>query len=432
MADQELHRSGSGVPVRGGRRSAGRRRARESALLRRAGAEFTHRDGLCSFEVLVEDYGIDDPAVKRLARIVHGADIPEDRDVTPQSRGLLAVAEGFHLLELGDHRQLELSLPVYDALYAWCKAEVGAVANDMSLVRTGFVPIPRGAKPGFDHADVHVASSLMYVAHTGANRVDVLDCKTQTHRRSLDDLPGVAGVLVDAEHDLLFTTDRGASRVSVFRCSDEELLGQVGVGPHPNGLAYDRRRRRLYAFNLGEPLGEGCTVSVVDLGQMRVSAELELRGRPRWALYDPERDRIYANIREPAEIAVIDAERIRGRRGISRSERRAPWALARSWPALLRRRRWSPGGARGDERCRARDSSASWRSRCGDARLGAATSTRGDRRPRRHQHLRHRAPHRDRHNGDRARCAHDLLGARFSPPVRLLPRELGGIGLRGR
>jgi hypothetical protein len=39
---------------------------------------------------------------------------------------LLAVAEGFHLLNLGDHRQLELSLPVYDALYAWSKNEVAA------------------------------------------------------------------------------------------------------------------------------------------------------------------------------------------------------------------------------------------------------------------------------------------------------------------
>lgn len=88
------------------------------------GAEYTHRDALCSFEVLVEEYAIDDPAVKLLARIVHGADVSDDRDATPQSRGLLAVAEGFHLLDLGDHRQLELSLPVYDALYAWCKNEV--------------------------------------------------------------------------------------------------------------------------------------------------------------------------------------------------------------------------------------------------------------------------------------------------------------------
>jgi hypothetical protein len=90
------------------------------------GAEYTHRDGLCSFEVLIEDYKLDDPALHLLARIVHGADVADDRDVTPQSRGLLAVAEGFHLLNLCDHRQLDLSLPVYDALYAWCKHEVEA------------------------------------------------------------------------------------------------------------------------------------------------------------------------------------------------------------------------------------------------------------------------------------------------------------------
>jgi hypothetical protein len=99
---------------------------REGALSFDApGARYTHRDGLCSFEVLIEEYDLDDPALARLARIVHGADVAEDRDATPESRGLLAVAEGFHLLELDDHRQLELSLPVYDALYAWCRAQSG-------------------------------------------------------------------------------------------------------------------------------------------------------------------------------------------------------------------------------------------------------------------------------------------------------------------
>jgi hypothetical protein len=89
------------------------------------GARYTHRDGLCSFEVLVEEYELGDAGLELLARVVHGADVAEDRDGTPQSRGLLAIAEGFHLLDLDDHRQLELSLPLYDALYAWCKDEVG-------------------------------------------------------------------------------------------------------------------------------------------------------------------------------------------------------------------------------------------------------------------------------------------------------------------
>jgi hypothetical protein len=88
------------------------------------GARYMHRDGLCTFEVLVEEYEIADPAVRLMAQIVHGADVSGDRDATPQSRGLLAIAEGFYLLALPDHRQLELCLPVYDALYAWCKHEV--------------------------------------------------------------------------------------------------------------------------------------------------------------------------------------------------------------------------------------------------------------------------------------------------------------------
>jgi hypothetical protein len=88
------------------------------------GARYTHRDGKCSFETLVEEYAIDDPAIAVVARIVHGADVSEDRDATPQSRGLEAIADGFALLELDDQRQLELELPVYDALYAWARQHI--------------------------------------------------------------------------------------------------------------------------------------------------------------------------------------------------------------------------------------------------------------------------------------------------------------------
>ena len=100
---------------------------RESAIsFDTPGAKYTHRDGKCSFETLVEEYGITDPAIALLARIVHGADVSDERDVTPQSRGLEAIADGFALLELDDQRQLELELPVYDALYAWAQREVAA------------------------------------------------------------------------------------------------------------------------------------------------------------------------------------------------------------------------------------------------------------------------------------------------------------------
>jgi hypothetical protein len=84
------------------------------------GATYTHRDGLCSFEVLIEAYGLTgDPALALVAKVVHGADVSEDADATPQSRGLEAIARGFMHLGVDDQEQLRLELPVYDALYAW-------------------------------------------------------------------------------------------------------------------------------------------------------------------------------------------------------------------------------------------------------------------------------------------------------------------------
>jgi hypothetical protein len=89
------------------------------------GAEFTHRDGKCTLEVLIEDFNLSDPALYRLARIVHGADISGELDVTPQSAGLLAIAEGFTSVEPDDQKLLAMESPVYDALYEWCVAQGG-------------------------------------------------------------------------------------------------------------------------------------------------------------------------------------------------------------------------------------------------------------------------------------------------------------------
>ena len=88
------------------------------------GARYTHRGRNCSFETLIEAYHIDDPAIAVVARVVHGADVSKDRDATPESAGLLAIADGFALLDMDDQRQLELELPVYDALYAWARTRV--------------------------------------------------------------------------------------------------------------------------------------------------------------------------------------------------------------------------------------------------------------------------------------------------------------------
>jgi hypothetical protein len=94
------------------------------------GARYDHRDGKCTFEVLVDDYKLsDDAALVRLAKIVHAADIETEIDTDPFGRALLALAFGGLDVEADDHRLLERASFVYDALYAWCQQQVAVSAT---------------------------------------------------------------------------------------------------------------------------------------------------------------------------------------------------------------------------------------------------------------------------------------------------------------
>jgi len=86
------------------------------------GVELGHVDGRCSFESILLKYSLDDPALARLAAIVHGADIETDVRKSPESAGLKALAMGFRKLYGDrDHEKLEAQMPMYDALFAWCE-----------------------------------------------------------------------------------------------------------------------------------------------------------------------------------------------------------------------------------------------------------------------------------------------------------------------
>lgn len=89
------------------------------------GAELGHHGHKCTFDALVEKYGLgSDPALVLLARIVNGADTDNALWHQPESAGLQAIAEGFRHLGLGDdHAILAAEWVVYDALYAYCQTK---------------------------------------------------------------------------------------------------------------------------------------------------------------------------------------------------------------------------------------------------------------------------------------------------------------------
>jgi hypothetical protein len=87
------------------------------------GAELGHVEGRCSFESIIVKYDLKDPALQRLAKIVHAADIEADLDTDPIARGLEAIATGYGLRYPDDEENLARQFEMYDALYAWCRLQ---------------------------------------------------------------------------------------------------------------------------------------------------------------------------------------------------------------------------------------------------------------------------------------------------------------------
>ncbi len=86
--------------------------------------ELGHHDGRCSFESIMLKYGLTEPGLVRLAKIIHAADVAADIDTDPIARGLEAIASGFSLRYPDDEENLSHQFEMYDSLYAWCRLEV--------------------------------------------------------------------------------------------------------------------------------------------------------------------------------------------------------------------------------------------------------------------------------------------------------------------
>ena len=84
------------------------------------GAELSHHGGECSFEAFLRRYELKDPVLDAIARIVHEADLEDERYDAPEARGLDVLLRGLSMVR-SDHDVLELSGPLYDGLYEYLK-----------------------------------------------------------------------------------------------------------------------------------------------------------------------------------------------------------------------------------------------------------------------------------------------------------------------
>jgi DNA-binding beta-propeller fold protein YncE len=183
----------------------------------------------------------------------------------------------------------------------------------MALTPLGSVDLPPFRASTFDHGDVHLATGRIFVAHTAAGTVEVIDGERRVHIRTIASCPEASGILSVQDQNLIFAAARGAGKVLVIDAASLALVGELTSGPRPNGVAWDGRRRRLLTADV-----QDSSARLLDIWTGENVGQVDLPGRPRWCVYDPERDRFLVNIRDPACIALLTAE---------------PLALSGRWPA---------------------------------------------------------------------------------------------------
>ena len=122
LADPSLRRPECGLPLRLPLRGGGSRRAlcRDAVRRRGGGRLWSHRGELCTFDVMVEEFGLGTKPLQRLATIVRGADTAR-LDLAPEAPGLLAPSLGLSRMYAHDLAQLEAGMALYDAFYRWSR-----------------------------------------------------------------------------------------------------------------------------------------------------------------------------------------------------------------------------------------------------------------------------------------------------------------------
>jgi YVTN family beta-propeller protein len=162
--------------------------------------------------------------------------------------------------------------------------------------------IPIGGEGGWDILTIDSASSRLYLSH--ATKVVVVDLKTNSVTGEIADTPGVHAFVAVSEVQRGFSSNGKESKSSVVDLTTLKTTSKIDTGQNPDAVVYEPRRAEVYVFN-----HTGNSVTVINSKTASVSATILLGGTPEFAAVDQAAGRVYCNIEDKSEVAVIDADK---------------------------------------------------------------------------------------------------------------------------
>ena len=159
--------------------------------------------------------------------------------------------------------------------------------------------VPIGGEGGWDYLSIDAQARKLYVTH--ADKIVVVDLTQDNVVGEIADTPGVHGFAIAPELGRGFSSNGTESSVSVVDLKTLKTIAKVESGENPDAILYDSTHSEVYAFN-----GRGKSATVINAKSNNVVSTVPLPGKPEFAAVDGLGDRVFCNIEDKNEVAVID------------------------------------------------------------------------------------------------------------------------------
>lgn len=191
---------------------------------------------------------------------------------------------------------MRLILAALSAATMVCAPRFDALATEVPAYKV--VEVFRGPDGGYDYVSVDSAAQRVFIAREyGVMAIDIKDRKVTPELIKGND---VSAVLIIPDTDLMLTTNWGGHTATLLNRRTGVATAEIPTGRQPDAAVFDPATRLAFVMN-----GASRDITVVDVGKAKAVASIPLGGKPEAGVADGK-GRLYVNIEDTAQIAVID------------------------------------------------------------------------------------------------------------------------------
>ena len=171
-------------------------------------------------------------------------------------------------------------------------------ATEAALVVEAKIPLGRIAGR-IDHLAFDPMRERLYVAELGNNTIGIIDTKSRTLLRTVSGFEEPQGIAYEPTTDTVYVANGGDGSVRLFRGGDFAAVGQIPLGEDADNVRVDAAAHRVYVG-----YGSGA-LAVIDPTTRRKIADIALKAHPESFQLEPAGDRVFVNVPDAGQIAVV-------------------------------------------------------------------------------------------------------------------------------